>query len=148
MSKIIKQDITTVENGVIMHQVNRQGIMGAGVARALANKFPGLESTYAYYCNNNNPHLGDYCFHCPNPDITILNIFAQDLSSSDPRFRTRATSYDAIAFALETYVAAYKLLGETHYAPYLMGCGLGGGSWNIYKSIVEEYIPDVMWCHL
>ena len=33
---LIKKDITTIEKGVIMHQVNCQDVMGAGVAKAIS----------------------------------------------------------------------------------------------------------------
>ena len=36
---IIKKDITTIEKGVIMHQVNCQDVMGAGYHLYLKNIF-------------------------------------------------------------------------------------------------------------
>ena len=43
---MIKKDITTIEKGVIMHQVNCQNVMGAGVAKALYTKHPKVKAAF------------------------------------------------------------------------------------------------------
>jgi hypothetical protein len=30
------------------------------------------------------------------------------------------------------------------YIPYNMGCGLGGGDWEIVSGIIEETLPDAI----
>lgn len=40
---IIKKDITTIDEGVILHQVNCQNAMGSGVAKALFSKWPQIK---------------------------------------------------------------------------------------------------------
>ena len=42
----INKDITTVDEGIIIHQVNCQNRMGAGVARALYLKYPIIKELY------------------------------------------------------------------------------------------------------
>lgn len=44
--KVINGDITEVTNGYIIHQVNDKGVMGAGVALAIRNKFPAHYEDY------------------------------------------------------------------------------------------------------
>ena len=39
-------DITTITKGVIMHQVNCQNVMGAGVAKALYTKYPQVKEQF------------------------------------------------------------------------------------------------------
>jgi len=34
------------------------------------------------------------------------------------------------------------------YMPYMMGCGLGGGEWDIYSTIVDVHCPGVIACKL
>lgn len=43
---LIQKDITTVEKGVIMHQVNCQNVMGAGVAKAIYLKHPLVKQAF------------------------------------------------------------------------------------------------------
>ena len=45
-------NILDINQGVIAHQVNTQGHMGGGVAKALSDKFPDLEREYAAYVRN------------------------------------------------------------------------------------------------
>ena len=48
--KYMLGDLLSVEEGIIAHQCNMYGVMGAGVARLLANKYEDLESSYREYC--------------------------------------------------------------------------------------------------
>jgi len=38
--RVLKGDILTVKKGYVCHQVNIQGIMGAGLALQIKNKWP------------------------------------------------------------------------------------------------------------
>ena len=46
MIKIVNGNILNAKENIIVHQVNVQGIMGGGVARQLATKYPNLEKEY------------------------------------------------------------------------------------------------------
>jgi len=168
--KIIKQDMLALTDGVLFHQVNCQGIMGGGIAYALAKKFPGLEKEYQdciakciksvdnerlsgyltedgdILCQEqlaNDVMLGKtFMWTVPNhKHLKIANVFGQGYISS----RWRMTSYDATARAFESL--APKLdKGVPLYFPFKMGCGLGGGEWGIYLAIIEHYFPDAIIC--
>lgn len=158
--KIINKDILTVESGIIFHQVNCQGIMGGGLAKALARKFPKLEKAYKDYiqecigdCPNTDGMLGDVFLYevpehvgglCKVPPGTlfIANIFGQDNISRSRRM----TSYDATIMAFEDIQKRDVIKDRELYFPYQMGCGLGGGNWNIYSAIIAEYFPDAIIC--
>ena len=43
---VIKDNLLNTQLQFIAHQVNCQGVMGAGVAKALRNKYPELYSQY------------------------------------------------------------------------------------------------------
>jgi len=47
--KIINRDLLTIESGIIAHQVNCQGKMGAGLALKIRKKYP---QVYEYYKQN------------------------------------------------------------------------------------------------
>ena len=75
-------DITTIDKGVIMHQVNCQNIMGAGVAKALYTKYPQVKEKFhqlATQPDYNTPEKR-YCLVQPvkiNSQLIILNSFSQ-----------------------------------------------------------------------
>jgi O-acetyl-ADP-ribose deacetylase (regulator of RNase III) len=48
--KIIKQDVTKLDHGVIAHGCNCQGVMGSGVARALRDRWPEIFEPYYNLC--------------------------------------------------------------------------------------------------
>jgi len=144
--KIIQQDMLEIQSGVLFHQVNCIGVMGGGIAYALAKKFPGLEKAYKEFCDDNiefdtSSLLGKVFVFKVNDDLFIANIFGQDNVSTG----SRQTSYDATVMAFELIQdSAYADM--TLYFPYKMGCGLGGGNWNIYSAIIEEHFPNAIIC--
>lgn len=176
--KLIQQDMLRLERGILFHQVNCQGVMGGGIAYALARKFPGLEEAYRGFiettieaadkefvdghrtedgdilCESdlrNDLLLGKVFVYEAAEKLYIANVFGQgDVSS-----RYRMTSYDATARALEEAQCFFDEASFKHnpnfdglplYFPYTMGCGLGGGNWTIYSSIIEAYFPDAIIC--
>lgn len=127
----------------IAHQVNCCGVMGAGVAKALAQKYPNLLPEYRDFIEcNDEQSLGMCCiYHCRQDNKYILNIFGQLDYGRDKCY----TDYDAVATgfydALEIiHCEFYKEDGcQTVIAiPYGMGCGLAGGNWAVMTNILER----------
>lgn len=155
---IIEKDITTIESGIICHQVNCQGRMGSGVALSIAKKWPKVETEYKMLCDRAHPlHslLGIYQLCKVSNDrhpLYVCNIFGQNRYGT-PTSGTQYTNYDAVA-------EAFKGLGEliqdnddmefylqSVYIPWKMGCYRGGGNWDMYKTIIERYIPyKIIYC--
>jgi hypothetical protein len=171
MLKQIEQDMTVLTHGILFHQVNCQGIMGGGIARAFARKFPDLEPAYKTYIDlkikgvdpefrmentNEDGHLickadfsnkvllGRAFIHPVSPELMIANIFGQGYIST----MYRMTNYDAVVTAFESVRKWLDdhINGLPTYFPYKMGCGLGGGHWRIYSAIIEEFFPEGIVC--
>jgi O-acetyl-ADP-ribose deacetylase (regulator of RNase III) len=152
--KIIQQDLLTVTEGILFHQVNCQGVMGGGIARALALKFPGLEAAYRELCKkyefDETQLLGKVFLYRVNDTLLIANVFGQGQISRS----TRMTSYDATVEAFERITRAqertpnssFTLHADRFYFPYNMGCGLGGGDWSIYSAIIDRCFPNAIIC--
>lgn len=139
--KIINQDMLEIERGVLFHQVNCRGVMGHGIALAFAKKFPGLEEAYREYVRTHKINLlGQVFVYKATDELYIANVFGQDGVST----RQRMTSYDATVRAFESFTNDFADLPL--YFPHKMGCGLGGGNWHIYSSIIEAYFPQAIVC--
>lgn len=139
--KTINQDMLAIERGVLFHQVNCRGVMGNGIARAFAQKFPGLENAYREYCETHRINLlGQVFVYKASDELYIINIFGQDGVST----RQRMTSYDATVRAFESFKHDFADLPL--FFPYNMGCGLGGGNWQIYSAIIQTYFPQGIIC--
>lgn len=149
--KTIQQDMLALKEGILFHQVNCEGVMGSGIAAALAKKFPGLEEEYQQFCERHSggktPNLlGKVFVFRVSPSLYVVNVFGQSFAV---RGRSRPTNYEAVATSFESFLAERDQLIQVSwpmYFPYKMGCGLGGGEWSIYAAMIEHYFPCGIIC--
>lgn len=138
-------DITTVRQGVIVHQVNCQGVMGSGVAAALRAKYPVIWEKYRDRCRTLSGEGADttkllgYAQLVPVGDgLWVCNLFAQNSYGRDGQ---RFTSYDAFDDGMQhLHQQLQTEHGQVHHP--LIGAGLGGGKWEVLKSIIEHRIGE------
>ena len=132
-------NILNVKQGIIVHQVNCQGVMGAGLALALRRKYPQMYTSYMKVCSmyTSEQLLGKVQMIKISDDLTICNFFAQ-LNYGTGKVQT---NYDAFEKCLEKL--AFKTGSDTPiYIPYKIGCGLAGGDWEIIKELLDIYLYD------
>ncbi|MDD4242877.1 MAG: macro domain-containing protein [Bacilli bacterium] len=138
-------NIIDCEEHVIVHQVNCQNAMGAGVARALYTKWPQVKIKYHKQFHIYKPEelLGRIDF-INDYDKIICNAFTQfDCGPGDKLY----TNYNAIIKAFTTlkhyiHIFTVNTLSKKIAIPYLYGCGLGGGDWKIVHSIIDGIFHD------
>lgn len=130
---IVYGNILDAKENIICHQVNCLGIMGAGLALQIRNKYPATYNKYHQICKQYKPDnlLGHILFTRENNKI-IANIFGQLTIGKN------TTDYKA-------QINAFKILKQfadnNNYSiaiPYKLGCGLAGGDWAIvYNNILQ-----------
>ena len=77
------------------------------------------------------------------PPIRVANLFGQVKYGGTAQH----TNYDAFENGLKKLkLTNFKRLPV--YFPYGIGCGLGGGDWNIIYEIIQNTIPDSKICKL
>jgi O-acetyl-ADP-ribose deacetylase (regulator of RNase III) len=93
--KYIKSDLFSTLDDYIAHGVNCIGVMGAGVARTIKEKYPKAYEDYVEFCRGKNkPGLLGLVKASVQPDgKVILNCFTQEMYGRDGR---RQVSYDAV----------------------------------------------------
>lgn len=130
-----------VKTGIILQQVNAQGVMGSGLAKETRDKWPKVWEVYS------NTVTGGSAVHTAQsmgmvipvlvePGLFIVNLVAQQFYGKDHK---RYTSYDA----LDDCMRAVAKLNKNDDLPIhhpLLGCGLGGGDWDVVSAIIERHL--------
>lgn len=139
----IKGNLLDTPIQFIAHQVNCRGVMGAGIAKALVQKYPDLLPDYKDFIEcNDESSLGRCCiYHCREDDKYILSIFGQ-LNYGRNKCYTDYNAVEAGFYAAlgDIHCSFYKEDGcQTVIAiPYGMGCGLAGGNWEVMTELLEK----------
>lgn len=143
-------DITLVNHGIIVHQVNAQGVMGSGVAGHIRRRFPIAYQVYMehigtkYRVDRGFSLLGTTSWAQINSGLHICNLVGQQFFGNDGK---RYTSYDALYDGFEKVAGMAKIYDLPVHVP-LIGCGLGGGKWSIVAPIIEHHlknVPTTLW---
>ena len=139
MIRYVKGDITNSNCDIICHQVNCQGAMNSGVAKAIREKWPEVYVNYKFWCDINAAEdllsreqmiLVDY-----EPDRYVVNMFAQLNYGYDGK---RYTSYDAFWNCLNELKQEMPEDATSIAFPYKIGCVRGGANWKIIRAMIEE----------
>lgn len=123
---------------IICHQVNCQGKMNSGVAKAIRQAYPHVYQSYIEYVSNNSQLLGTVQYvHLGNSKY-LANLFAQDKYGYDGR---QYTSIEAFKKCLEDINR--KCIGCTVAFPWKIGCVRGGADWNTVLDLICKTLTDV-----
>jgi O-acetyl-ADP-ribose deacetylase (regulator of RNase III) len=134
--KEITKDVTTVEEGVVLHGCNCVGGFGSGVAGAIRRKWPDV---YEAFMKNGvgEDLLGttDFIVRIDRPRLVIANGYTQVFCGSDGK---RYADVDAVEKCVMAGAEFADAFGLDLYMPQI-GCGLGGLSWDDeVKEVVEK----------
>ena len=152
MVKYFDGDLLESGCNVICHQVNTLGVMGAGIAQQIKNKYPECSRIYSETCKNYKNKQGEL--------IGMLQLWTSE-SPSGPHI-ANFFSQRGLGWNVQTDYNAFrnccKELKETlkYYFPiifdsfkigfpYKIGCGFAKGNWDIIKQIIEEELADDIW---
>lgn len=126
----------------ICHQVNCQGVMGAGLAGQIRTHWPEVYEEYKTLCDEhkeNKKELLGWILLTETRDTNtkVLSLFAQEAYGRKGRY----TSYDAFWMCLGGIL---KLLqpGDTIAFPRGIGCGLGGANWQVIRTMIDEVFQN------
>ena len=147
MIETIKGDITWSKADYICHQVNCQGKMNSGVAKAIRQRWPRVYTEYHQCAKDIDIGFGDmqlswehmlgHIQEVPvNETQSVINMFAQNYYGYDGR---RYTSYDAFWTCLGE-IRAQVPKGKTIAFPRYIGCVRGGAKWNIIYTLINRII--------
>ena len=128
--------ILDIDSGIICQQVNCMGVMGAGLALAIKQKYP---IVYEQYIQRANPSaLGKVLLVPVTRELSVACLFGQLRYGRNRQH----TNYDALRLAFTKLNQMAN--GRTVYVPKNIGCGLGGGQWSIVKTIIQETLDNYL----
>lgn len=119
---------------VVGHQVNCQGVMGAGLARQIRERYPQALSDYRAAHTSGRLILGAAVMSRVADQRWIAHLTGQDRYGRDQQH----TDYDALRRALSWVATRATKAGLTIGLPYGIGCGLAGDHWPTVLELIEE----------
>ena len=159
MITTINKDILTVDKGVIVHSVNCIGAVG-GLAGAIARKWPKNADEYRAHIKRQKLPimlLGSVFEVNVAHNVIVANLFGQygigtgkqqtEYSALISGFKTIADTCfygndtEDMYFGPLGYQEVSNVLNDI-YIPYKIGCGLGGGDWNIVEEIFHKVFDN------
>lgn len=135
--KVAKQASCEV---LLPHVCNNAGVMGAGVARAIAVAWPGVDIEYAKICRDRDGAvLGRVVTEHAEPHVWVMNMIAQDgfFDGSGTPLR-----YGALVHCMEAVcnlAASHTDMGvKSAVVCPKFGAGLARGNWDIIRGLIVE----------
>lgn len=137
---VVDGDITLVHDAVIIHQVNCQGVMGAGVAKSLYEKWPQVRSEYLDLFERSHLRPSAVFGRVQTvvcDDNVVCNAFSQFNYGNSRRTGTCYTDADALERAVR--VVCEQFYDRRICVPARIGCGLTGGNWSEISERLSQY---------
>lgn len=134
-----------VTEGIIIHQVNAQGVMGGGIAKQIRDKWPQVWIDYSrdvkpYQQDQGFSSMGQVIYTEVGPKLRVASIVSQQFYGSDPN--KVYTSYEALEmgfFSVNNFAKNETL--DVHYP--LIGCGLANGDWTRVSQIISDRLDTI-----
>lgn len=130
-----------LENGdVIAHGANCRGAMGAGVAKAIKEKFPENYKVYNKACREGRFMPGDALGILEN-GILVYNLGTQyELGADAHIWNIRSSVRDMLNKVVPARQFYYPV---TKIKTVRLGCGIGGLDWTDVKPVLEGIPSDI-----
>jgi len=137
---------------LFLHGCNAQGVMGAGVAKFVRQRWPEVYRPYRRLCEDADDKsllVGHPQFIEVSPKLTVVNGITQEFYG---RGSDRWASSEAIAGVLSDLTGYLVSLPDgfatfDHYVTVPVGCGLGGLKWSERVAEDEPSVEEVFADH-
>ena len=130
----------------ILQCCNDIGVMGAGVAKSIYLKWPGVKKEYITWARNGdtdgvNFELGAVqAVLCEN-GVCVINIIGQHGIYEDEKGNP-PVRYEAIRAGLKRAAFWAATAGDVSFHAPRLGAGLAGGKWAEIEKIIQEELCD------
>ena len=136
-----KGDLLKASESIIAHGCNCQGVMGAGVAKQIKNKYPKAYKKYKEYTPDNGLIGKIQPVLISNETLKIvINCFSQVYYGGRHK-EFNYSKFKVIVKKIARYIYSFGGGGGDNYNVAIprIGAGRGKGDWDIIESILKEY---------
>ena len=134
-------NLLDVQEGIICHQTNCIGVMGGGIALQIRKKWPKVFEDYSDDCAifKEDPRrlLGHVQDVLVKNNLVVANCYGQVFPGYG--LMTDYKAWDTILYNLRDLSNYFNL--DLHF-PWMVGCGLAGGDWNVMRKKIENAFSD------
>jgi O-acetyl-ADP-ribose deacetylase (regulator of RNase III) len=134
---------------VLIHQANCYHTMASGIAKEIRERFPEAYAADLLTPKDSLDKLGTYSAAAvTGPALAVdgsekrLRYIVNLYSQYGHKDGNRKTSYDAMFEGLMRIRDDARFSGLEFGVPYKIGCGLGGGNWNVVLAILRAVFND------
>lgn len=144
MLKYVKGDLLESDCTVIMHQANCFSIMGAGVAKAIADKYPNAKKVDKESHYSPEYKYGKFTYSVEDNGVTIANLYGQFNLGRFKSYEEKVERERMLRMAVNLFLFSAKAnnSGTVNLkkvgVPYKIGCGISGGDWDVVARILNE----------
>ena len=135
----VTRDIFKQESDAIIHQCNCFGVMGGGIAATIRKNYPEASKADTDTKCGDKAKMGHYSCVKAHDGKYIYNLYSQYRYGNDARHTNYESFYTGLN-AIKGHMINIEL--NTASLPWGIGCGLGGGSWNIINAIIEDIFSE------
>ncbi len=135
----VSGNILEAKTESVTNQVNCAGVMGMGLAKQFADKYPSMLKDYRDACRQNALYPGQihiYELHRTSPPFYIFNFPTKDDWNL-------LSELEYIEEGLNTMIKVLSALDIKSISIPKLGCGLGGLNWNDVNLLIKKYLSDV-----
>lgn len=144
----IKGNLLDIAEGVIAHGCNTLGVMGAGFAKQVKDRYPAAFREYKRAERDSGLRLGEVSFARVGPKLWIANVLTQS--------RIYGAKGEVLA-DMDAIEAGFQRVGEfaarqgVAVEMPLIGCGLAGGDWAVVEPRIQAGLagqaPSRLWIY-
>lgn len=139
-SYTIEGDLFAAGADAIVNPVNvREAVMGAGLAKEVARRWPGVLAPYRAACRSGELCIGTVLVtpvDGPAPLRAVIHFPTKDSWKAPSTMAMLEAGLPALSAAIREH-------GFTRVAVPALGCGLGGLSWPAVRDRLQEWAADL-----
>lgn len=127
---------------VLAHGCNCFNTMGAGLARSIAERFPEVEKEDSLTKSGDRKKLGTIAFVRVLDESSKIKYIVNMYTQFNYGCGERQINYEAMYRCLESLKSKNNPKMRIGL-PFKIGCGLGGGDWNIVKAMIYSVFQKI-----